>query len=98
MSRSIGLALLLIAFQTGCRSVWVHPEATKEKYETDLSSCKYGVKLGNSDSSGSTVATSGKVDRDWKHCMVSLGWGTTASLRSDAPGRRPLPPRQSGKR
>ena len=40
-----GCAALILAavFAVGCRTVWVHPEATAEKYQKDTFFCKYGI-------------------------------------------------------
>ena len=38
----LGSAMLL----TGCRTVWVHPDASAEKYHEDTVRCQFGISSG----------------------------------------------------
>ena len=44
--RNMILALLLVLFMAalgGCQTLWIHPEATSDKYERDVYYCRFGV-------------------------------------------------------
>ncbi len=45
MKCAVGIASLLLASLSlvGCRTIWVHPDATAEKYENDMFFCRYGI-------------------------------------------------------
>jgi hypothetical protein len=87
-TRFIALSVLMISIplvSTGCRSVYVHPEATAEKFERDQIRCKYNMNQAELDrvlSDGtprvaSDGATSG-LDRNWlgqPSCRVRTGVG-----------------------
>ncbi len=101
-------AILLL----GCRSVWVHPEATAQKYEGDLFFCKHGVERSEWKPDPGEVATDSDrewalgggsqptvVREGWKHCMIRLGWHTVVGGRSEKPWRTPAERRKRyGKR
>jgi hypothetical protein len=90
----------------GCRSVWVHPDATAEKYANDLFFCRQGMERSEwqaraesefdtrSDRAWALEGTDEPkvVNRAWKSCMVSLGWDTVVGSRSSPPWRTPRPP------
>jgi hypothetical protein len=78
----VALALLI----PGCRSVWVHPDATEAMYLNDSARCKYGI---SNEALERAIATpSGplpQVRSDWKQCMGLLGWHTQVRRRSSPP-------------
>lgn len=103
------LGLLLLA---SCRSVWVHPEATEEKYAADLFFCQRGVELDEWQASGGAVTETrservwalnpavdavGGMRPDWKQCMVALGWHTVARSRRNPAWMTPDPPPSAGR-
>ena len=85
MPRRLGLGLLatlLAASAFGCRTVWVHPEATAEKYSGDLFFCHYGVERvvweaerarDAPETAPVAAAAPGAADRSW-----ALGEATPA--------------------
>jgi hypothetical protein len=88
----IPLAATLIAVSlVGCRTVWVHPEATAQKYADDTFFCKYGVERSEWVSEAGVEAerqralapAGGVINRAWKHCLRELGWTTTTGSRSN---------------
>lgn len=101
-SAILSTALLVAAVLVGCRTVWVHPEATAKKFDEDTFFCKYGIERSEwepdpaeptTDSErawafegGSQPAT---VSPGWKRCMLKLGWDTSVSFRSAKPWRKP---------
>ena len=76
------LALLVTA---GCRNVWVHPEATAEKYNSDLYLCKYGTPQPTAEEYANPNRVVPKVRRDWKLCMAAQGWELDTRHRSSKP-------------
>jgi hypothetical protein len=67
---------------TGCRSVYVHPEATAEKFERDQIRCKYNMNQAELDRVLSDPSQDvPKIRRDWKRCMLLLGWDTQSGFR-----------------
>ena len=84
---------LFALFLVGCRSVWVHPEASAEKYAHDLHVCRYGT-----EPSVAAGASPGRAQRGWKQCMVGLGWETDTGFRSNQPWSKPQKPRKLGER
>ena len=85
------LALTATALLPGCRTIWLHPDATVEKYEDDKYFCQHGVERGESEPGVQTESerawalSISQARADWKQCMVRLGWETI-------PGARWLPP------
>lgn len=94
-------ALLLVALGlVGCRTVWVHPNATADKYADDTFFCKYGIERSEwvppepregergtaserawALESPEDYASLGEPRKNWKRCMVRLGWGTASGGR-----------------
>jgi len=75
---AVPIGLLIV----GCRVVWVHPEASAEKYETDVAHCKYGltaVDLNRTIQAGKALPPH---NRNWKQCMQLLGWSTETKPRA----------------
>ena len=69
---------------SGCRSVYVHPDATAEKFEVDSTRCKYNM---NPTDFRNVLADSSQdvpvIRTDWKRCMVALGWETRGGVRAE---------------
>ena len=90
--RLVGLALTLAITSlatSGCRSVWVHPDASHEKYSADLYRCRYGVDPPTADEIRSGTVASPRARRDWKLCMNTLGWSPRVGMSWDPPyGRK----------
>ena len=89
----LALAIVCAAILFGCRSVWVHPEATAEKYQEDTARCKYGM------TSSELEEVINDPDRqmprhrdDWRECMQLLGWTTETDYRSEPVWDRPWSP------
>ena len=78
---------LLAASTTGCRTVWVHPEATQEKYSHDMYWCRYGAEPPDPNKMYEARPVL-HLHRDWPICMESLHWSKTTGVRSDKPYRR----------
>jgi len=75
-------ALVALTFP-GCRSVYVHPEATAEKFENDQARCKYNVSAAELAAIvGDESRTIPPIRRDWKKCMIAMGWDTRSRVRS----------------
>ena len=76
----------LALLSTGCRSVWVHPDASEVKYQNDMARCKYGT---SSEELQRILATETspipQYRSDWKRCMDLLGWHTQVRRRSSPP-------------
>jgi hypothetical protein len=79
---------LLLFLAVGCKNVWIHPEATREKYNHDLYLCQFGTKPPNVESLGDPDRANPTLRRDWKHCMASLGWEIDNRSRSSKPYAR----------
>lgn len=69
------LAFSLVLLVSGCRTVWMHPNATAAMYQNDILRCKYRMTpeelqrlLTDPDASLPEYRT------DWKQCMELLGW------------------------
>jgi len=77
------LAIALALVLTGCRSVWVHPDATEAMYLNDIARCKYGIP---NDELQRAIATPSsplpEYRSDWRQCMGLLGWHTQVRRRS----------------
>ena len=75
---AIGCCLVL----SGCRSVWVHPEATADKHREDLARCKYGISSAEADEIVTNPDRQIPPHRpDWRNCMELLGWSTKTARR-----------------
>lgn len=79
----LAAAILGAGILLGCRTVWVHPKATAEKYQTDFARCKYGMTPAELE----RIMDDPHKDfppqrRDWKRCMQLLGWHTKVGSRS----------------
>jgi hypothetical protein len=90
-------ALLCSLVFVACRTVWVHEEATAEKYANDIFFCKYGLERSEwlppepeerrtqSERAWALgepdYSSLGEPREDWKRCMVRLGWRTSAGGR-----------------
>ena len=83
----------LVLLSTGCRSVWVHPEASEAKYQNDTAQCKYGI--SNEELQRILATPTSLIPQyrsDWKRCMTLLGWHTQVRRRSNPPwGSVPRP-------
>ena len=85
------LVLAAAVLLTGCRTIWIHPDATPEKYEDDKYFCQHGVERGEglppaeTESERAWALEEPPSRADWKQCMLRLGWDTI-------PGARWLPP------
>jgi hypothetical protein len=64
----VGLALL---GSTGCRTVWVHPQADAEHYATAVSACH--------------AQAAQPAQGRWRDCMVAQGWSPTLGFRWQEP-------------
>jgi hypothetical protein len=65
----------------GCRTVWIHPNATPEKFETEKAQCLREIGSPPSD---------GVAYRNWKACLLANGWTATTGFRSSPAVRPPL--------
>ena len=66
----------------GCRLVWVHPEATEQKFQEDTAHCKYGITATELvETMKSRAAPVPPLHRDWRNCMQLLGWATEVKPR-----------------
>ena len=82
----LAIALSLLVFLvTGCRNVWVHPDATRSKYNRDLYMCQFGSELPSAEEFSDPDRENPQLRRDWKHCMASLGWKLDTRSRSSKP-------------
>ena len=80
----VALAFPLILL--GCRIVWIHPEATAEKYQADTLRCKYGMTPAEFQQAVDTA--NGQIPpyrRNWRECMQMLGWKTKTDSRDHRP-------------
>ena len=77
------LSASLLLCTAGCRSVWVHPEATQEKFTHDQARCMYGMSSEEADRillNPDEVPPSPR--KGWKRCMTLLGWDTVTGARA----------------
>jgi hypothetical protein len=59
---------------TGCRAVWVHPEADARRYYADFDACRaQGVE---------------RAQGAWDDCMAARGWTRTRGFRWQDPFAR----------
>ena len=61
-TRTAGLAGLLLL---GCRTIWVHPDATAEKYYNDLFFCRYGIERSEWKPEPDSGGTATDSERAW---------------------------------
>jgi len=66
-----GLLWLALLAATGCRTVWVHPQADADRYAADQRACR------------GQAAAGGRGD--WHACMEARGWSPTLGLRWEEP-------------
>jgi hypothetical protein len=81
---------ILLLGPTSCRTTWVHPEATQQKYAHDSYKCQYGTEPPSAEQirgSGTLPVTERR--RDWKACMALLGWSRDTRMRSSEPWGTP---------
>lgn len=81
----LGSAVLL----TGCRTVWVHPDASAEKYHEDTVRCQFGISSTELERLHERYATEPEfrlpeARSGWTRCMEARGWSTRVGLRSKA--------------
>lgn len=90
MHKQLGvLALLILAcMSTGCRTVFVHPDATQEKYTADFYRCRFGTEPPTQEEIHRGDLPTLNPRRDWKHCMALLGWTTKVGMRWSPPYSR----------
>ena len=68
---------------SGCRIVWVHPDATAEKYQEDTVRCKYGMTPAELQQLVDAASQPLPPQRrNWRQCMQLLGWKTKAAPRA----------------
>jgi hypothetical protein len=80
----LGVAFVLLI--SGCRTVWVHPNASAQMYEADILRCKY--RMTPEDLQRLLADPNAPLPdyrSDWKQCMELLGWETDRRSRSSAP-------------
>ena len=84
MRRAAAPACLALLFLlSGCRTVWLHPDASAEKYEKDSIRCKYNMNPRELDHILSDPnQPEPRIRSDWKRCMALIGW----SSRTDSSG------------
>ena len=74
------LAFLLVLFMAalgGCETLWIHPEATSDKYERDVYYCRFGVERLPADATPEEQrerAIAVQPREHWTECMYQLGW------------------------
>jgi len=85
----LSLAFVATLATSGCRTVYVHPEATAATFHRDQTRCQYGL---SPEEFERAVSTPGQplpaMRRDWKRCMAALGWDTRTEFRSAEPWAR----------
>lgn len=64
----------------GCRTVWMHPEASPGKFEADKAQCEREV---------ASPPPGGPVYRNWKACLLANGWTATSDFRFRPAVRKP---------
>jgi hypothetical protein len=84
MRRTATVCLLLVSV-LGCRSVWVHPEATHARFNEDLYRCQFGAEPPSVAAFRSSDRPVVELRQDWKLCMASLGWERDTRFRSSEP-------------
>ena len=92
VTRALLLIMLLAVLGTGCRTVWVHPEATQEKWSQDFYLCRFGAKPPTAEDLQDADRPVLVPRSDWKHCLATLGWTTRVRPRSSPPFSTPDPP------
>jgi hypothetical protein len=69
----------------GCRTVWVHPEATQEKYTQDFYRCRFGADPPTAEEIRAGDQPPLTKRRDWEECMALLGWTSRVGMRWSEP-------------
>ena len=82
----LGLLALGISL-SGCRNVWVHPQASEEKWTYDSELCDG---MPKTDTPAKPSPPEGA--RSWKQCMLALGWSTETDSSVAPLYRKPTPP------
>jgi hypothetical protein len=91
MEKKIVVALylmLITVVSVGCRTVWVHPDASHEKYTSDFYRCRFGTEPPTPEEIEHGELPTITPRRDWKQCMALLGWRTKTGMRSSPPHSR----------
>jgi len=83
MKRSWTLSLMLVATALGCRTVWIHPDASQAKFDADRAECQRAI---------DEARAAGASAPNWKRCLLDRGWTATTDFRSSAAVRKPLAP------
>lgn len=84
---SLSLCAVLTACSVlGCRTVWVHPDASEAKWHQDYDRCRYGLtsKELEQHDADPYLALPPRRD-DWKQCLLRLGWRTRSGRHGSAP-------------
>ena len=80
MARSIKLLPLLFLLSTvaiGCRTIWVHPEATEAKWDKDFYRCRFGMTPEQLEARNENPdAESLRLNPSWEACLSESGWDT----------------------
>jgi hypothetical protein len=85
-TRLLILALLLATNGAlGCRTVWVHPEASREKYTADSYRCRYGQAPPSEEEILQGEIPDVRRRHGWKECMALLGWTPKTGMRASPP-------------
>ena len=88
MKTKIAVLALLLAVGSGlgCRTIWIHPGATQQKYTDDLYRCRFGAEPpSEAEIRNGEMPAAIKVRRDWKECMALLGWSHEVGMRWSKP-------------
>ena len=77
--------VMLASLLLGCRTVWVHPEASQQKYTEDYYSCRFGTEPPTQEAIRQGELPDVAARPDWKQCMALLGWTSKVGMRWNEP-------------
>jgi hypothetical protein len=80
--RRTALFLMLALGIVGCRTVWVHPDASAQKYADDMFWCQYGYHRGDEIAEHTAPRP---LHRGWRECMGALGWEPRRGVKWELP-------------
>ena len=75
------VSVLAVTSLLGCRTVWVHPEASQEKYASDFYRCRFGAEPPTNEQIHAGALPSVSARPDWEQCMGLLGWTPEVGMR-----------------
>ena len=80
-ARRLGRLWLLLAAAalalSGCRTVWIHPEADRDRYLREYHRCRYGAEPPTPPE----APVEARSRAHWRDCMYARGWSRRVRWR-----------------